>query len=375
MNTFELEKKKHEELNERKDFLATKLAETIKDNDFSILSFGNILQSKVADYSAEFSESIVMDGSEAEVTRLLTDLVAELDSPVSNGSDTSSLSFFGKLKSKFSKQEIAPVTSATKIDELSEALQGSTNNLLSTITAMETLIERTIATQHDLSIYVKAGLIRLTEIKEKELPYYQDLAKNDSVYVAQLNEKRELFNKLDRRVTDLRITEQFYTQQVMQIQTIKNTNQALVNKIQSTVNTTLSIWRNQRALGATLQNQKEIMDSQKEISALTGKALTKNADNLKLQTKQATKDLKSVSFNATTLDKQREQLKVTIEEAKGIFIQSEQARDKFEESYLKFQTELDSDIKSLDETIMIGEPIEILNTESIKEESSVGGSI
>ena len=30
MNTFELEKKKHEELNERKDFLATKLAETIK---------------------------------------------------------------------------------------------------------------------------------------------------------------------------------------------------------------------------------------------------------------------------------------------------------------------------------------------------------
>ena len=371
MNTFELEKKRLEELTERKDFLAKTLAGTIKDTDFSILSFGNILQSKVSEYSTEFSASIETNGSELEVTKLLTDLVAELDAPDSNGNEQGALSFFGKIASKFRKQEIAPITSATKIDELSEALHGSTNNLLSTITAMETLIERTIATQHDLSIYVKAGSIRLKEIKEKELPYYQELAENDSVYMSKLNEKRELFNKLDRRVTDLRITEQFYTQQVMQIQTIKNTNQALVNKIQSTVNTTLSIWRSQRALGATLQNQKEIMDSQKEISMLTGKAITKNADNLKLQTKQATKDLKSVSFNADTLDKQREQLKVTIEDAKSIFNQSEQARDKFEQSYLRFQTDLKSDIQSLDETILIGNEV----STPVEEEASEGVSI
>lgn len=355
MQSFELEKQQIEKHNERKEFAAKILAETIKETDQSILSFGNSLQVKVGKYNDEFYQSINKSVSSTEVTGLLTEMVSLLEEPVVDEEKT----MLTKLKTLFKKEPVKNELQTTeKVDQLSVALKHTVDDLLKTIEAMDLLVGQTVESQHDISIFIRAGKIKLEQLMTNEIPYYEDLVKKDVVYLSKLTDKKDYYTKLDRRVADLQITEQFYSQQVLQIQAIKNTNQTLANKIQSTVNTTISIWKNQIALGNSLENQRVLLESQKEVTNITNKALMNNSTNLSKQTKEAAKDLKRGNLGKDALDMQREKLLTTIEEAKNIFNEGEKARYEYETNLVNFQENLETDLVSLN----------IDNVEKVEEE-------
>src|SRR5699024_12683221 len=68
------------------------------------------------------------------------------------------------------------------------------------------------------------------------LPIYQHM--NDLVQFA---------NRLEKRVHDLKLSRQITIQSAPQIRLIQNTNQALIEKIQSSVLTSIPLWKNQIA--------------------------------------------------------------------------------------------------------------------------------
>ena len=70
------------------------------------------------------------------------------------------------------------------------------------------------------------------------------------------NDYTQFLDRLDKRTHDLRLARQITIQQAPQIRLIQNTNQALAEKIQASVNTAIPLWKNQVVIALTLLRQK-----------------------------------------------------------------------------------------------------------------------
>ncbi|MCG0041054.1 toxic anion resistance protein, partial [Escherichia coli] len=73
-------------------------------------------------------------------------------------------------------------------------------------------------------------------------------------------------------------------QSAPQIRLIQNTNQALAEKIQSSIVTAIPLWKNQVAIALTLLRQRNAVDAQQKVSDTTNELLLKNAELLKTNT-------------------------------------------------------------------------------------------
>ncbi|EJK6532675.1 toxic anion resistance protein, partial [Listeria monocytogenes] len=76
-------------------------------------------------------------------------------------------------------------------------------------------------------------------------------------------------DRLDKRVYDLRLSRQITIQQAPQIRLIQNTNQALAEKIQSSIMTAIPLWKNQVAIALTLLRQQQAVAAQRQVSETT----------------------------------------------------------------------------------------------------------
>ena len=104
-----------------------------------------------------------------------------------------------------------------------------------------------------------------------------------------VNDYNQFLDRLEKRTHDLRLARQITIQQAPQIRLIQNTNQALAEKIQSSVNTAIPLWKNQVVIALTLP-PKDAVTAQRQVSETTNDLLKKNSEMLKfLQLKQQKK--------------------------------------------------------------------------------------
>ncbi|WP_414781147.1 toxic anion resistance protein, partial [Escherichia coli] len=66
----------------------------------------------------------------------------------------------------------------------------------------------------------------------------------DQMDYQEVNDLTQFADRLDKRVYDLRLSRQITIQQAPQIRLIQNTNQALAEKIQSSIMTAIPLWKN-----------------------------------------------------------------------------------------------------------------------------------
>ncbi|RZH79411.1 toxic anion resistance protein, partial [Staphylococcus aureus] len=104
-----------------------------------------------------------------------------------------------------------------------------------------------------LNIYIAAGELKLEEINTKMLPELRKKAEQtgDQMDYQEVNDLTQFADRLDKRVYDLRLSRQITIQQAPQIRLIQNTNQALAEKIQSSIMTAIPLWKNQVAIALT----------------------------------------------------------------------------------------------------------------------------
>ena len=156
-----------------------------------------------------------------------------------------------------------------QIDRISVKLDRSKNVLLSDIKLLEQLYETNKEYFHALNVYIAAGEIKLEEIHQKTIPR---------------NEKGCRGNKRSNEVPgserydsvcgpawisdlyDLKLSREITIQSAPQIRLIQNTNQALVEKIQSSIMTAIPLWKNQVAIALTLIRQRHAVEAQKQVS-------------------------------------------------------------------------------------------------------------
>ena len=89
---------------------------------------------------------------------------------------------------------------------------------------------------------------------------------------------------------------------------IQNTNQTLVEKIQTSITTAIPLWKNQIAIALTLLRQQKAVEAQKQVSKTTNELLLKNSELLKTNSIEAAKENERGIVDIETLKKTQENL-------------------------------------------------------------------
>src|SRR5690606_11841809 len=118
-----------------------------------------------------------------------------------------------------------------------------------------------------LNIYIAAGEIKIDELLDTLIPEAVKIAENSSnqMDVQTVNDLNQFLDRLEKRTHDLKLARQMTIQQAPQIRLIQNTNQALAEKIQSSINTAIPLWKNQIAIALTLLRQKDAVEAQRQV--------------------------------------------------------------------------------------------------------------
>ena len=113
---------------------------------------------------------------------------------------------------------------------------------------------------------------------------------------------------------DLKLSSMISIQTAPQIRLIQNNDQTLVEKIQSSINNTIPLWRNQIVIAITMLRQQGALKLQRDVTNATNDLLSRNSELLKTNSIDIARENERGIVDIETLKKVNEDLMITLEE-------------------------------------------------------------
>ncbi|UOQ84755.1 toxic anion resistance protein [Gracilibacillus salinarum] len=305
-----------EEDQERARSLATQIDPT---NHKAIISYGTQAQTKLLSFSHSMLDH-VQKKDVGEVGQVISDLMKKFNeiNPDDLKPEKQNVlkRLFGKLSSSVQETLSKYQKTGAQIDRITVKLERNKEGLLSDISVLEQLYEHNKEYFKGLNVYIAAGELKLEELQEKEIPALRKTAEstNDQMKYQEVNDLIQFTDRLEKRLHDLKLSRQITIQSAPQIRLIQNTNQVLVEKIQSSILTAIPLWKNQIAIALTMFRQQHAVEAQKQVSKTTNDLLLKNAEMLKTNTVETAKLNEQGLVDIETLKTTQENLVSTLEE-------------------------------------------------------------
>lgn len=223
---------------------------------------------------------------------------------------------FGRVQ-KSVKELIAKHQSvASQVDRVSIQLEHAKEILVKDVFLLDRLYEENKEYFDAINMYIAAAELKKEELETKELPKLREQADKSSnqMQVQDVNDMMQYINRLEKRIHDLKLSRQITLQSAPQIRMIQNINQTLAEKIQSSVLTSIPLWKNQMAIALTLLRQESASKAQAAVTDTTNELLTKNSEMLKTNSLRTARENERGIVDIETLKTTQENLVTTIEE-------------------------------------------------------------
>ncbi|MDE0584865.1 toxic anion resistance protein [Planococcus sp. A6] len=233
-------------------------------------------------------------------------------------------------RAKYSVQEMMSKYQklSTQVDRISIQLDHSKRGLLEDVQMLEQLYDQNKTYFQALNVYIAAAEIKRDEIMNETIPALRKKAEasNDQMAYQEVNDMVQYVDRLEKRLYDLQLSRQITIQSAPQIRMIQQTNQTLAEKIQSSIMTSIPLWKNQIAIALTLNKQMKAVEAQKQVTATTNDLLLKNSEMLKMNSIETARENERGIVEIETLKQTQENLLETIEET--LKIQAEGRRNR-----------------------------------------------
>ncbi|MBP1970248.1 uncharacterized protein YaaN involved in tellurite resistance [Virgibacillus natechei] len=325
---------------------AIQLAEQIdSDNYQAITQFGTEAQNKLLNFSHSMLEHL-QHNDVGEIGAILEDLMKKLEqvNPEELRSEKRGLlsRIFGKVQGSVNEVLSKHQKTGAQIDRISVKLDHYKSALTKDNDTLQEVFDKNKDYFEALNIYIAAGEVKLEELENKSIPKLKQQAEQsqDQMDVQEVNDKMQFVERLDKRMHDLKLSRQITTQSAPQIRLIQNTNQALVEKIQSSILTAIPLWKNQIAIALTLIRQRHAVEAQKQVSNTTNELLERNSEMLKTNSIETAKENERGLVDIETLKKTQEDLVTTIEETMQIQSEGREKRQQAEKELATMENEL-----------------------------------
>ena len=330
-------------LTEAEQKMVDDFSEKIDLNDSGIvLQYGSAAQKKIADFSDNALEG-VRTKDLGEVGNMITDLVAELKG--FNIEPEEKKGFFSifkkagsgiaKLKTKYDKAEV-------NVDRITGVLEDHQNQLLTDIVMLDKMYENNLSYFKELTMYILAGKKKLEQERATTLIELEEKAKTSGLAedAQAANDFANLCDRFEKKLHDLEMTRTISIQMAPQIRLIQNGDTLMAEKIQSTINNTIPLWKNQMVLALGLAHSKAAVEAQREVSDLTNELLKKNAEALKTGTVAIAEESERSIVDIETVRYTNEQLISTLNEVLRIADEGRAKRLAAENEMIMIENEL-----------------------------------
>lgn len=321
---------------------AKEIAKTIAVEDSqALIQFGVGAQSKISTF-ADTMLGQIRSHDTGYVGESLTDLMLKVKDVKVDSLSGGKLTFLSNLFNSVQRFLARYEKLETQIEKIIGSLENARMKLLRDITMLDQLYDKNLDYLKDLDIFIAAGQLKIDELKATRLPELEALvaSSNDPADTQRLNDFRQFLNRFEKKLHDLRLSRMIAIQTAPQVRLIQNNDQALVEKIQSSILTTIPLWKSQIVIAVSLLRQKKAVELQKAVTDTTNELLAKNSEMLKAGTVAVATEMERGIVEIETLKKVNEDLLSTIEETIRIQQDGRTKRAQAEAELVKIEQDL-----------------------------------
>lgn len=285
----------------------------------AIITYGANAQGELSKFSTQMLDHVQGKdiGPVGDVLKDLMGKLSEIDPDDLSDKKKSGLSrLFNKATRSVQEMMTKYQKLSTQIDRIGVQLEHSKRGLLDDVQMLDNLYDQNKTYFQALNIYIAAAELKQDELANEIIPEMRRQAElsNDQMAFQEVNDMAQFLDRLEKRLYDLQLSRQITIQSAPQIRMIQQTNQTLAEKIQSSIMTSIPLWKNQIAIALTLNRQMKAVESQKLVTKTTNDLLLKNSEMLKINSIETAKENERGIIEIDTLKKTQENLIQTIEE-------------------------------------------------------------
>ncbi len=314
------------ELQKAKDY-----ALTLRDNrQNTITNYGKDVQNEMTKFTDEVLLN-VKNKDTGEIGESLRNLVVSLDSADPEkmvNSNRGIRRFFNKLRLSVFEMTAKYQEVSVQIDQVTERLKAQEASLLEDNAILDQMYQVNLDYYKSLDVLIVGGQLRSAEmqneIEEKQAVLDEQAA--DQMQYQVLRDLKDQKDRLEQRVNDLLLTREITIQQAPQIKLIQNANSILSEKIHSSINTAIPLWKNQVGIAISLLRQKNALEAQEAVADATNELLKKNSSMLRQQTVDVVKATQRGVVDVETLKATQADLVATLQEVMTVQQEGEQKR-------------------------------------------------
>ena len=311
-------------------------------NSALVFQYGAGTQQNIANFSDSALAS-VRSKDLGEVGDMISSLVVELRDFTSEEEEDKG--FFSFLRKKVDKLQLMKARydeAEVNVNKIVSELENHQVQLLKDIATLDQLYELNLSYFKELSMYIAAGKKRLEAFRANELAEARAKAQasglpEDAQHASDLAAMAERFEK---KLYDLELTRNIAIQMSPQIRLIQNNDQAMAEKIQSTIVKTIPLWKSQMVLAMGLEHSQSAMQAQRAVSDLTNDLLRANAQKLKMGSIEVAKESERGVVDIETLVETNQTLIATMDEVLAIQQQGREKRQAAEQELHSIENQL-----------------------------------
>jgi uncharacterized protein YaaN involved in tellurite resistance len=309
------------------------------------LQYGLPAQTKIAAFADQLLGDLRnKDADEArEALASLLARIRELDvDSLAKGQTGSRLPIVGRFVDGMKRFESRYERLSGSIEKVLNGLERTRMGLLKDITVLDKLYDLNLDHLHDLDLYIAAGDQIMADVRAQHLPALEAEAERtgDPLAGQRLADLRQSLTRFERRLHDLKLTRMIAIQTAPQIRLIQGNDQSLVEKIQSSITSTVPLWKNQIAIALSLYRQQQALALQREVSDASNELLSRNAELLRSGSAKVAQETERGLVDIETLRKVNDDLIATIEESLQIQQEGHERRLQAEGELLRLQADL-----------------------------------
>lgn len=312
----------------------------ITDNTM-IMQYGINAQKKLADFSDSTLEKVKTKDL-GEVGDMLSQVVGELREFDGNGEKKGLFGLFNKGKNKVEGMISKYEQTETNVNKIAGMVQDHQIRLLKDTSMLDQLFDLNNTYYKELSMYIAAGKEKLHHVKNEEIPALEQKALHSNLPedAQALKDMTMYYDRFDKKLHDLELSRMIAIQTAPQIRLLQNSNNLMIEKIQSTLVNTIPLWKNQMVITLGLHHATEAAKTQQAVSDMTNELLKKNADALHSATVETAKESNRSIVDIETLKHTNEQLIQTFDDVLQIQEQGRIKRQEAEQELRQIENEL-----------------------------------
>lgn len=349
-STSESEVVNSRQYNQKDQQKINELSEKIKPMDHdALLNYGTEAQSHMSQFSHRILNEVKTTdvGPVGESLNGLMSKLKSVNPDELNSENQSKLKrLFRRTKASVNEVFSKMQSVGSQIDRISIELDKHKNNLVKDVDMLDELYNMNKDYFDELSLYIEAAKKKQHDLQQEEVPKLRAQAKStgNQMDVQAASDMEQFIDRLDKRVYDLQLSRQIAIQTAPQIRMIQNVNQALAEKIQSSILTSIPLWKNQMSIALTLMRQRNAVSAQKAVTDTTNDLLLKNSELLKQNALDTATENERGVVDIETLKTTQNDIIETIEQTLQIQEQGRNKRKQAESELNQLESELQNQL-------------------------------